>query len=175
MRTSYCACGATIELAPRGRPRLKCDGCRKAAAVAHQRKYVAKIKDVPRTCRDCGQLFTGTQPTTCGRCHSLRLNPGGAERGPWGQERTLAKVRERLVNEATHCALCSLPIDRAVRFPDPLAPQVDHIIQRIDGGGDEESNLRIVHARCNNAWSKVVPKYRLGAARGAVWLQAAGF
>jgi 5-methylcytosine-specific restriction endonuclease McrA len=80
-----------------------------------------------------------------------------------------------MVNEATHCALCNDPLDKSARFTEPLAPQIDHIIQRIDGGSDEESNLRVVHARCNNAWSKVVPKYRLGAARGAVWLQAAGF
>lgn len=147
-----------------------------AAKRADTARYRARIQGETRTCRDCGESFVvRSQPWTCGRCYSLRVNPGSRAVGPHGQERTLTKLRERMVNEATHCALCNDPLDKSARFPEPLAPQIDHIIQRIDGGSDEESNLRVVHARCNNAWSKVVPKYRLGAARGAVWLQAAGF
>lgn len=144
----------------------------KGAAKRHaQSGYLARIKGLERQCRDCGNSFAvGTQPWTCGRCHSLRATPDSNERGP--QAKSYKRLRVRLLEEATHCALCN-DLLGGVR-PDPLAPEIDHIIQRVDGGGNEESNLRVVHNRCNNAWARDVVKYRLAAARGALFFQAAG-
>jgi 5-methylcytosine-specific restriction endonuclease McrA len=79
-----------------------------------------------------------------------------------------------MIGEAEDCALCGDPLDKSAHYTDPFAPQIDHIVQRSDGGGDDDSNLRVVHRRCNIAWSKTVPAYRLAAVRGALWLQSAG-
>jgi 5-methylcytosine-specific restriction endonuclease McrA len=50
------------------------------------------------------------------------------------------------------CAICSLPIDRRLKWPDPGALTADHIIP-ISLGGDptHPANLRPAHFFCNTS------------------------
>ena len=50
------------------------------------------------------------------------------------------------------CAICGGPVRRdGDPQSDPDAPTLDHIIPRVDGGGDEPGNLQTAHRKCNNA------------------------
>ena len=49
------------------------------------------------------------------------------------------------------CGICSLPVDRAVAFPDPGAPTLDHVIPMSQGGGHVASNVQLAHFYCNTA------------------------
>lgn len=50
------------------------------------------------------------------------------------------------------CALCGLPIDRDLKWPDPFSASVDHIIPLAKGGPHTQENLQWVHVREN--WIK---------------------
>lgn len=48
-----------------------------------------------------------------------------------------------------NCGICKLPIDQALKHPDPGFGSLDHIVPRSQGGSHEPHNLRIVHLVCN--------------------------
>ncbi len=48
------------------------------------------------------------------------------------------------------CALCGKPVDKSLRFPNPLSPSVDHIIPIAKGGHPAAlENLQLTHLKCN--------------------------
>lgn len=47
------------------------------------------------------------------------------------------------------CGHCGLTINAGLRYPDPLAPSIDHVIPLSQGGTHDTANLRLVHLRCN--------------------------
>lgn len=47
------------------------------------------------------------------------------------------------------CGLCSLPVDRAVSYPDPLSPSLDHVIPLSLGGHHVMENVQLAHLSCN--------------------------
>jgi len=51
----------------------------------------------------------------------------------------------------SRCWLCGGHIDLSLSYPDPARISVDHVVARSRGGGDELSNLRPAHLRCNEA------------------------
>lgn len=58
------------------------------------------------------------------------------------------------------CAICGKPVDKTIKYPDPMSPTVDHIIP-LSKGGDPTSldNLQLAHRYCNRMKSdKIVQK-----------------
>lgn len=47
------------------------------------------------------------------------------------------------------CYLCLVPIDRQLRYPDPMSKSVDHVTPLALGGADSFDNVGAVHLRCN--------------------------
>lgn len=60
------------------------------------------------------------------------------------------KNRARLFAEAQVCAICGLPLDKRLKFPNPMSITADHIIP-VSKGGDPSSleNLQATHLICN--------------------------
>ena len=56
------------------------------------------------------------------------------------------------------CGICGQPIDKSIKYPDPLSPTVDHIIPCAKGGSDELDNLQIAHRKCNRMKSDKMPE-----------------
>lgn len=54
------------------------------------------------------------------------------------------------------CGICGEGIDRAMKFPNPLSPSVDHIIPLSKGGGHVADNLQWAHFGCNASKSNRV-------------------
>lgn len=60
------------------------------------------------------------------------------------------QLRERVLAAYDTCAICGQPIDKTLKTPHPLSPEVDEIIP-VSRGGDplDYRNCRLVHRRCN--------------------------
>ncbi len=60
------------------------------------------------------------------------------------------KIRARLLASSDTCAICGLPIDKALRTPDPMSAEVDEIVP-VSLGGDplDIRNCQLVHRICN--------------------------
>jgi len=47
------------------------------------------------------------------------------------------------------CQLCMEPIDRTLRWPDPMCASIDHVVPVSMGGDNSAENLQASHLRCN--------------------------
>lgn len=47
------------------------------------------------------------------------------------------------------CQLCSSPVDRALAWPDPESPSLDHVVALANGGAHSFDNVQLAHLRCN--------------------------
>lgn len=55
------------------------------------------------------------------------------------------------------CGICGQPIDKSLKYPDPMSPTVDHIIPCNRGGSDDLDNLQLAHRKCNRLKSDKMP------------------
>ena len=64
------------------------------------------------------------------------------------------QVRRRVLAEEDTCWLCHLPVDKSIKTPHPLSPEVDEVVP-VSLGGDpyDRENCRLSHRRCNRARS----------------------
>ena len=48
------------------------------------------------------------------------------------------------------CGICGKPVDKSIKYPDPMSPTIDHIIP-VSRNGDPVSldNLQLAHRYCN--------------------------
>lgn len=72
--------------------------------------------------------------------------------------------RKIILASQSVCAICGRPVDKSLKYPDPMSATVDHIIP-ISKNGDPVSldNLQLAHRCCNRAKSdrilaEVLPK-----------------
>lgn len=67
-----------------------------------------------------------------------------------GHRMVFERNRKKVLATQEICALCGRPVDKSLKYPDPMAATVDHIIP-VSRGGHPSSldNLQIAHFRCN--------------------------
>ena len=62
--------------------------------------------------------------------------------------------KRKILATQSICAICGKPVDKKIKYPDPLSPCVDHIIPVAKGGHPSDiSNLQLAHWACNRAKS----------------------
>ena len=50
------------------------------------------------------------------------------------------------------CGICGKPVDKSIKYPDPMSPTIDHIIPIAKGGHPSDmANLQLAHRMCNRA------------------------
>lgn len=59
------------------------------------------------------------------------------------------------------CGICGQPVDKSLKYPDPMSPTVDHIIPCSRGGSDDLDNLQLAHRKCNRLKSDKMPDNKL--------------
>lgn len=47
------------------------------------------------------------------------------------------------------CGICALPVDRALSYPDPMSPSLDHVKPLSLGGHHVMGNVQLAHLSCN--------------------------
>lgn len=59
------------------------------------------------------------------------------------------------------CAICGKPVDKSIKYPDPMSPTVDHIIP-VNKNGDPCAldNLQLAHRYCNRMKSDKIINVR---------------
>lgn len=83
------------------------------------------------------------------------MSKGGAVRRAdrVGQHRTaFDKNKKIILASQDYCYICGKLVDKSLKRPDPMAPEIDHIIPIARGGHPSDvNNLALVHGACNRA------------------------
>ena len=91
------------------------------------------------------------------KAENTSLLPAGAARAKRNRpdhdgthRQAFERNKKRLLMTQDVCGICGRPIDKTIRYPNPLAPCVDHIVP-IDRGGHPSAleNLQLAHWICN--------------------------
>ena len=62
------------------------------------------------------------------------------------------KNRKTILASQEICAICGQPVNKKLKFPNPLSPSIDHIIPIAKGGHPADiENLQLTHLKCNQA------------------------
>lgn len=84
--------------------------------------------------------------------YSNRPEKNTALRSQWEHNKKIILARESI------CGICGKPVDKSLKYPDPMSPTVDHIIP-VAKNGDPVSldNLQLAHRYCNRMKSDKMP------------------
>lgn len=68
-----------------------------------------------------------------------------------GEHRTaFDKNRQRILAAQDICGICGQPVDKKIKYPDPMSAVVDHIVPIAKGGHPSDiNNLQLAHRWCN--------------------------
>ena len=60
------------------------------------------------------------------------------------------KNKKRILATQEVCAICGLPVNKQLKYPDPYSATIDHIIPVSRGGHPSDlANLQLAHFKCN--------------------------
>lgn len=58
--------------------------------------------------------------------------------------------RKKILALNNTCAICGKPVDKTIKYPDPMSPVIDHIIPVAKNGHPSDiNNLQLAHNTCN--------------------------
>lgn len=85
--------------------------------------------------------------------YSARPERNPAIRSQWEHNKKIILTTQSI------CGICGLPVDKSLKFPDPMSATVDHIIP-VSKRGDPVAleNLQLAHRICNRAKSDKLPE-----------------
>lgn len=82
------------------------------------------------------------KPTT--RMKAGRSERDASNRALWEHNRKI------ILTSQSVCGICGRPVDKSLKYPDPMSPTVDHIIPLNKGGHPTAlENLQLAHRYCN--------------------------
>lgn len=121
-----------------------------------------------RSCPSCGAAFPSLYLATyCESCREerARVRRRDASRNAKHVRRVRMKtgryepVKSSRVYERDEwtCGICQLPVDRALMYPDPGSPSLDHVIPLARGGSHTYDNVQLAHFVCNWRKSDTMP------------------
>ena len=85
-----------------------------------------------------------------------RLNKTGAHRGEY------EKNKKKILKTQTVCGICGQPVDKSLKYPDPMSATIDHIIPiNKNGHPSDIENLQLAHLCCNRQKSDKLYKNNL--------------
>lgn len=75
---------------------------------------------------------------------ATRPDRNGTHRGQF------EKNKRKIYATSQVCGICGRPVDMSLRYPDPMAKCIDHIIPVAKGGHPSDlENLQLAHWTCN--------------------------
>ena len=68
-----------------------------------------------------------------------------------GQHRVAFDKNKKIILKTQNvCGICGRPVDKRLKYPDPMSPVIDHIIPINKGGHPSDiDNLQLAHWSCN--------------------------
>lgn len=73
------------------------------------------------------------------------------------------QLRARVLSVYDHCGICGGLVDKKLKTPHPLSPEVDEIIPVSRGGNPLDfNNVQLAHRICNQRKSDKIPLRALG-------------
>lgn len=84
--------------------------------------------------------------------YSPRPERNPAIRSQWEHNKKIVLTTQSI------CGICGQPVDKTLKYPDPMSPTVDHIIP-VSKRGDPVAleNLQLAHRYCNRMKSDKMP------------------
>lgn len=84
--------------------------------------------------------------------YSNRPEKNTALRSMWEHNKKIILATQSI------CGICGQPVDKTLKYPDPMSPTVDHIIP-VSKCGDPTAldNLQLAHRYCNRMKSDKLP------------------
>ena len=78
--------------------------------------------------------------------------------------------KKKILATQTVCGICGKPVDKALKYPHPLSPCIDHIVPVNRGGHPSDlDNLQLSHWTCNRQKSdKLLKRHRKAQEDGTI-------
>lgn len=126
----------------------------KEANPDKQREYARKWREAnPERAAEIKAAYKARNPDLNADYH--RRNPEVAMRNSIKRRKKLkgamgpVDLEALWVDQNGCCGICTEPIDRAVKHPDPMSPSIDHVVPLSLGGPHKQTNLQWAHLACN--------------------------